>query len=255
MTDPDVPKLIEVAPRFHVRQEIDNMAWIDLGGFAVVVDTLEHAEKEAAVFDAIAETLGDTPIRYVLNTHTHYDHVALNAAFVRRCGSEIVNAETTDIPPEGKWFTGDRRRLQMLHTPGSHTREDCILWCPEDRVLLTGDLFGWGLIPLTTSLRDESAGRLVGLYERMIAFDAATVVPGHGPLCDTATLVRWVEYFRRLRRDAVRLTAEGLDDDAIRARLGPPEDMQDWWRFTQWKHADTRDKVLRSVRRGFLHAE
>ncbi len=248
----DVPKLIQVGEAFTIRQAVDNMAWIDLGEYAVVVDALEQGELEQEVLGAIAQTLPGRGVRYVLNTHTHYDHVALNAALVRRHGAEVVNNAAGAIPPEGRWFQGPRRRLLMLPLPSCHTEDDCVVWAPEDRVLLVGDIFGWGLIPLTGELRTETAALLVETYDRLIAFDAAVVVPGHGPLCSTAELKRWVEYLDWLIRGVRRACEGGLSDKAIRRQVAPPEDMAGWWRFLAWKHEDSLTKVLRAVRRGRL---
>jgi len=251
--DADTPKIITVGEGFYVRQEVDNIAWMDLGAAALVVDALEQARLEEEVFDAIARTLGDKPVRYVLNTHTHYDHTALNDAFRRRCGAEVVNQSTTPIGPDGRWFEGPRRRAWMLPAPGCHTAEDCIVWVPDDRALFVGDIFGWGLIPCG-GLDDQTAGLLVDTYDRLIDFDAATVIPGHGPLCTTAELKRWVEYFRWLIRGVAAAVAAGDKDKQIRRALPPPQDMADWWRFTEWKHEDSVDKVLSAVRAGGLGA-
>ncbi|MFW6108723.1 MAG: MBL fold metallo-hydrolase [bacterium] len=248
----DQPQLIAVADGLHVRQEVDNIAWADLGGYAIVVDALERPELEDEVFAAIADTLGDTPVRYVLNTHTHYDHTALNPAFERRCGAEVVNQRTADIPADGRWFQGESRRAQMLPMPGCHTREDCIVWVPEAQVLFVGDIFGWGLIPVMTRLNEATAQHLLDTYGRLIDFGAETVVPGHGPLCSTTELRRWTEYFTGLRDAVSRAVAEGKSDTEVLDAVPPPEDMADWWRFRQWKHEDSVTKVLGAVRRGDL---
>jgi len=252
-TDPtDIAKIIQVAEGFHVRQAVDNMAWIDLGDGAIVVDALEQPELETEVLEAIAATLPDRKVKYVLNTHTHYDHVALNATFVRRFGAEIVDNSAGAIPPDGRWFAGPRRKVLMLPMPSCHTEEDCVVWSPQDRVLLVGDIFGWGLIPLTRELRTETARLLVDTYNRLIAFDAAVVVPGHGPLCTTAELKRWVEYFHGLIADVGRACRKSLDDKDVLRQVVPPQDMKGWWRFLAWKHDDSAAKVLRAVRRGRL---
>jgi len=264
----ETPQVVTVSEGFYVRQAVDNIAWIDLGGFAVAVDALEHAELEDEVFEAIASTIGETPVRYMLNTHTHYDHVALNAAFRRRYGAEVIDNRSGGIPAEGRWFEGRRRRAQMIPLGGCHTAEDCIVWIPEDKALFTGDLFGWGLIPTTRPLDASLAQRLTDAYERMIAFDAVTVIPGHGPLCTTAELRRWVEYFGWLRRRCAELCATGAGDEVskrlilrlephgeIVRELSPPEDMLAWWRFVQWKHENSLSKVLQAVRRERLGAQ
>ncbi len=252
MTDPaDTPSIEKVADGFYVRQAIDNIAWIDMGGFAVVVDALEQGKLAKEVFQAIDETIGQTPVRYLFNTHTHYDHVALNRAFKKRYQTEIVNQRTTTIPAEGLWYEGERRRALMLPMPGCHTDNDCIVWLPEDRALFVGDIFGWGLISLTRNLNDETAQLLLDTHQRLIDFDPAVVIPGHGPLCKADELKRWVEYFRWLRDETRRACGEGMADKQITQLLAPPDDMKTWWRFLQWKHEDSVTKVIKAVRRGW----
>ena len=252
MVDPvETPTIISVAEGFYVRQAVDNIAWIDMGGFGLVVDALEQPELEQEVFEAIETTLKDRKIRYVLNTHTHHDHTALNRAFVRRFGAEIINQSTCRIPPEGKWLEGSRRRVLMLPMPGCHTSEDCVVWVPADRVLFVGDIFGWGLIPLSRDLNERTAALLKNTYKRLIDFDAAVVVPGHGPICTTAQLARWVEYFDWLHEQICDACAKGMTDTQITRVTPVPQDMMNWWRLEQWKHQDSLGKVISAVRRGW----
>ena len=251
-TDPvEEARLVSVAEGFYVRVAVDNIAWIDLGGAALVVDALEQAHLAGEVFDAIDATLGSMPVRWVLNTHTHGDHTALNEAFRRR-GAEIVNQRTAPLGAEGRWFEGPRRRVHMFPTPGCHTAEDCCVWAPGEKALFVGDIFGWGLIPLSAALNEESFRLLTDTYARLIGFEAATVVPGHGPVCTTAELTRQVEYYRWLIEQAAAAVAAGKSDSQIVADVAGPADMTGWWRFEQWKHADSLAKVLAAVRAGRL---
>ena len=251
-TDPaETPEIIKVSEGFYVRVAVDNIAWIDMGDHAIAVDALEQPHLKREVFDAIETTLGDKPVKYVLNTHTHYDHTALNAAFQRRFGSEIVNQRTCPLPDEGRWFEGTRK-VQIFPTPGCHTSEDCCVWSPDDSALFVGDIFGWGLIPLSSALNDRTARLLEDTYGRLIEFAASTVVPGHGPLCSTDELVRWVEYFRWVRQQVAQSIQEGKSDRGIISETAPPDDMTGWWRFVQWKHEDSLSKVVRAVRSGSL---
>ena len=252
-TDPDMPRLLTLAKGVFVRQEVDNMAWVDMGDHMLVVDALERPELEEEVFTAIRETLPDTPVRYVLNTHTHYDHVALNPAFTKRWGADIVNAKTRELPAEGVWFEGKARRVLMMPLPGCHTSEDCVVWLPEDRVLFVGDIFGWGLIPWDRPLTEAKRTELKTAYGRLLELGPEHVVPGHGPLCTGAELRRWLEYFAWLISSVKALDASLLSDvDTVAGRLPPPEDMQSWWRFCLWKHEDSLKKVARAVGRGAL---
>jgi len=247
----DIPSMEQVADGFFVRQAIDNIGWVDMGGFAVVVDALEQRELEEEVFRAIGETIGDVPVRYVFNTHTHYDHVALNGAFKRRLGSEIINRRTCKIPPEGRWYKGQRRRALLLPMPGCHTKDDCVVWVPEDRALFVGDIFGWGLISLTGHLNEKTERLLLETHQKLIDLGPAVVIPGHGPLCSVNELERWVKYFCWLRDEVARAVDTGLTDKEIKHTLAPPEDMKCWWRLVQWKHEDSVARVIKAVRGGW----
>jgi len=248
----DTPRIVKVSEGFFVRQAVDNMGWCDMGDCVLVVDALEQPHLEEEVISAIAESVGDKPVRYVLNTHTHYDHTALNEAFSRRFDAEIVNRRTSGIEPEGRTFEAPGRRICMIPTPGCHTSEDCVVWAPDDGVLFVGDIFGWGLIPSGGLLKGRLRGLLVDTCRRLIDFGAAVVVPGHGPVCTTAELVRWVEYFNNLVEVVANLAAAGQSDRQIAGEVPPPDDMLGWWRFVEWKHADSLSKVLASARRGSL---
>ncbi|MFW6066407.1 MAG: MBL fold metallo-hydrolase [Planctomycetota bacterium] len=248
----DTPKLIKLAEGVFVRQAVDNISWFDLGGKVAIIDALEDRGEADAVFGALSETIGETPVTCVINTHTHGDHVALNKTFRKHFGAEIINARTADIPPEGRWFQGPRRRALMLPMGGLHTDEDCVIHLPDDRILFTGDLFGWGMIPLIRGLNAETMQRLERVYERLISFDAETIVPGHGPPATTEHLRRFVRYLHELAAAARAGVDAGKSDAEILAELTPPEDMSDWWRFSEWKHDSSVQKVLRAVRRGKL---
>jgi len=248
----ETPTIVSVSDGFYVRQAVDNIAWIDLGEFAVVVDALEQPELEDEVFEAIRSTIDGKEIRFVLNTHTHYDHTALNDAFRREFGSEIVNQQTCRISPDGRRFDGARRSLLMLPMGGCHTSEDCIVWAETDKALFVGDIFGWGLIPAESGLDRRMAARLLETYKRLIDFGASVVVPGHGPVATGAELKRWVEYFNWLIDEVARAVAAGRTDAQIVTETPPPDDMKGWWRFVLWKHSDSLGKVAAAVRAGRL---
>ncbi len=239
-------EIIEIAEGFYLRQAVDNIAWMDMGDGVLIVDALEQERLESEVIAAIRDTMGDRPVEYVLNTHPHYDHVALNNAFAEHFGAKVFNARIAEIPSGGRWFEGPERKVHMIPMGGTHTAEDCIVWVPDDHVLFTGDIFGWGLIPTSRPLKDAVVERIDQVYQRMIDLDPQTVIPGHGPTCTKAELQRWVTYFHDLIEQVPKLKEQGMDAAAIQDEIDPPADMKDWWRFTEWKHEDSVSKVIKS---------
>lgn len=251
MSQPDdKPKLIEIADGLYVRQEIDNIGWADMGDGLLVVDALEHAELEEEVFDMMERTVPRKKVKTVLNTHTHYDHVALNRIFEKKHGADIVNHDTRSIPEDGLTFQGGDRTCRFIPLPGGHTDKDCIAWFPEDNALFVGDLFGWGLITCMTSAMPEVMAGLESLYNRMIDFEAATVIPGHGPLCTTEHLVRCREYHDWLADTVYAGVEDGKSIADLKSEIKVPDDMQDWWRLVEWKHEQNISKLVKGARKG-----
>ncbi len=251
------PKVKEIAERFWVRQAIDNISWFDMGGRAIIVDAGEAAPGLAeTVLHDIRRTLGNTPATWLLNTHTHYDHIGLNDAFRQEYDLDIIDGYDQQVRlGEGRWFEGPLRRARMFHAGGVHTEEDSCIHLPDDSALFVGDLFGWGLVPVNGDLTPEKIDHLLDIYRQLIGLQAETVIPGHGPNCSTAHLQRWVEYFHGLCETTVEGVRKGQSDEEVLEQLPPPDDMVDWWRFLDWKHDNSAEKVLRLARSGWMGLE
>ena len=247
MPKSDVPKLLEICSGVWVRQEIDNIAWVDMGEYVIVIDALENRGDSKSVHEMLLQTIGDKPVRYVLNTHTHHDHMALNKWFEKEYGAEIINFANKAIDPDGLHFEGTRR-LVMRHFPGCHTRDDCIIHLPDDRILFVGDIFGWGLIPWDGHFDESIRLHLIHSYDCLIGLNAKHVVPGHGPLLTTGELRRWLDYFNWVVRAVKEAVNNGHSEEDLCRNLEAPVDMKNWWRFMKWKHKDTLLKVMYAVR-------
>lgn len=241
------PELISVADGLVIRQGIDNIGWADMGDYVLLVDALEKASEADEVLESLRETMGNKALRYVVNTHIHPDHVALNSFLERRCRTKIVNAETykQQLSAEGGMaFTGSRRRCRIIPMPGVHTAQDVVVWFPDDGVLFTGDIFGWGLIPAIGRISNEVVDRLQDIYRTLIAWEPETVIPGHGPLASVQELERFSSYVDWLWDTSQAETQKGKIVEEIKKDLTPPADMQGWWRFVDWKHAHNVQRIL-----------
>jgi cyclase len=144
----------------------------------LVVDTGLAANADKVL--AAIKSISTAPIRYIINTHYHPDHVGGNEK-IRLAGSTIVGANVTgDIQdagvgaavishidvlnrmsaptgtaapsPEKGWptntFLGDQKKLyfngegvDILHQPAAHTDGDSIVFFRRDDVIATGDIF------------------------------------------------------------------------------------------------------------------
>lgn len=217
----------------------------------LVVDSFEDPAAASALL-AVIRTKTALPVRYLVNTHYHLDHVAGNGVF-RAAGATLLAQrnvrawERTDnlkffgdqatpaqramvaayVLPEVVYRDGieiylGQRRVDVSVLPG-HTGGDSVVSVPDAHVVFTGDLF-WGrslpnLIDANTAAQIDSTGRLVR------AHPDATFVPGHGPLGGAADVSAFRGYLVALRAAIAAEEAQGASGAAlesrVRARLEP----------------------------------
>ncbi len=168
--------------------------------------------KEGAIIDpggdakrilAEVERLG-LEIKYVINTHGHFDHTLANKEVVKATGAPLAihSADASMLtqgggafffgiigkasPPadvildEGQALTLGEIELQVLHTPG-HSPGSICLYSEDEGVLFDGDvLFNMGIGRY--DLPGGSYSVLTESIQRLLALpDETTVYPGHGP--------------------------------------------------------------------------
>lgn len=138
--------------------------------------------KESAVIDPGAEAdkilkeiqSSGAKVKYIINTHGHFDHVSANKETKEKTGAEIL----TGLKETDKIKVGNLS-LEVLHTPG-HTEDSiCLL---GRGFIFTGDtLFkgGYG----RTDLAGGSEVKMEESLQRLskILKPGMTVYPGHGP--------------------------------------------------------------------------
>ncbi|MDP6508533.1 MAG: MBL fold metallo-hydrolase [Chloroflexota bacterium] len=197
---------------FSVGPLATNTYLVRVGEVALAIDPGQGA---AEVLTEAAEQLGVT-IETVLNTHGHWDHVADNAALLRKVeagllihgdDAEMITTETPltfgmDLPWEPSTPTGlledgaevrvGEERFVVLHTPG-HTPGGVCLWWEEGEVLIAGDTLFAGTYG-RVDLPGSDPARMVESLRRLTELpDATRVYPGHGPETTIGAERDWME--------------------------------------------------------------
>ncbi len=143
-------------------------------------------------------------VRYIVNTHGHFDHVAGNAELkaldvplaihpadedllVRGGGAswfdvDYVASQKPSIElTDGKKLAAGNLEVQVIHTPG-HTPGSVCLYVPQDRALITGDTLFAGSVG-RTDLPGGDPRALTKSLERLLDLPGETTIyPGHGPM-------------------------------------------------------------------------
>lgn len=146
-------------------------------GDAVIIDPSYGID---AVLRAVDER--GVHVRYVLNTHSHEDHIVGNADVRARTGAKIVAHRLVPFTPDRRVDEGDeveagRLKFQVLSTPG-HTK-DSVLYLFEGHVA-TGDTLFVGECGRTDLPGGDPSEMFDSLLGRVVRLDDGLVVlPGH----------------------------------------------------------------------------
>ena len=190
----------------------------------------DEEEKDGAIIDPGGETRPllqkieeqQITVRYLLNTHAHFDHVAANASLkstfdvplglhpadrdllLEGGGASWFNLAYVPSPPpdieltEETTLTLGRLEIHVLHTPG-HTPGSICLHVPAENALFTGDtLFAKSVG--RTDLPGGDPQRLTESLRSLMSLSEDTeIYPGHGPAVTLAYTYRHNPWMRRLQ--------------------------------------------------------
>jgi cyclase len=217
---------------------------VSAGGDGVILVDDQYAPLTAKIKTAVA-AINPGPIRFLLNTHWHFDHTGGNENFgkggvvivahenVRRRMSveQFMTSFAQTIPasPAGAlpvvtfsdavtfYYNGDS--ITAFHVPPAHTDGDVIVWFRHANVVHMGDTFFNGRYPLVDLASGGSIEGLIGAADRVLAMADAgtTIIPGHGPLGDRAALQAYRTMLVTVRGRIKQAVAAGRTLEQVQA--------------------------------------
>jgi glyoxylase-like metal-dependent hydrolase (beta-lactamase superfamily II) len=188
---------------------------------AVLVDS-QLAPLVPGLLEAIA-SVTTKPVKLLVNTHFHRDHVGGNPALAGKVQAIVahanvparVEADQAKLAPGERGglptlLVGERDpekaarldvrldglELHLVHRRAAHTDGDLVVGMPSERVLHLGDLMFNGMLPFVDR---EGGGSFDGLVDTIAWLaswvpDDVRIVPGHGPVCGKKELVRYRDF-------------------------------------------------------------
>ena len=213
---------------------------------AFVIDD-QYAPLSEKILAAIA-AITDADVEFLVNTHYHGDHTGGNEAFgeagvlifahdnVRaRMSTDQFRAifgQTIPASPAGALpvvtfsdemtFHWNGDTIRALHVAPAHTDGDSILHFENANVIHMGDTFFNGYYPfIDVGSGGDINGIIAAGYRALaIANEDTAIIPGHGPLSDSAGLAAWLEMLKATRVSMQSLIDRGLSEDEALA-AGP----------------------------------
>ena len=231
------------------RNFISNAGFVITDGGVVVIDALGSPALAKALIAAIKK-LTAQPIRIVVVTHYHADHIyglqvfkALGARIIAHAAGQAYLSsdigaqrlassrqtlapwidDTTRLVGADEWVTGEKRfslgkqRFVIKPVGPAHTAEDIALFAESLGVLFVGDLMFKSRIPFVGNA--DSKGWIAALTE-IIKVAPRIIVPGHGSHSNNALReAKFTSDYLTYLRTVMTPAAVNLDsfDDAYRA--------------------------------------
>jgi hydroxyacylglutathione hydrolase len=147
-------------------------------GEAAVIDPSWDLDK---VFQTLKKK--DWLAKYIINTHTHFDHVIGNQQMAELTGAKIVQHKNSQLDKDIAVSDGDMIeiggiRLRVLHTPGHSKDSICLLY--DDQFILTGDTLFVGNCGRVDLPGSDAREMYYSLFNRLAKLDENLIVyPGH----------------------------------------------------------------------------
>jgi cyclase len=170
----------------------------------LVVDTMRDSDADAMVAE-IRRLAGSKPIRWIINTHAHADHVGGNLKvaeagesiiagnFVGQAGAEsanyaqIISHENVEMQmakaqpavpvhamPTDTFFVNEfelffnGEAVQLIHVPNAHTDGDVMVFFRKSDVLVAGDLLVTTAFPLVSAQPRGNLAGVIAALNRML---------------------------------------------------------------------------------------
>jgi glyoxylase-like metal-dependent hydrolase (beta-lactamase superfamily II) len=226
----NVPANVRNAPAPQVNvaaQEVADGVWLMAGGshnsvaiefddFVTVVDAPQNEARSLAVIAEINRLIPGKTIRYLINTHHHWDHLGGARTYVAKGATVVTHESNRDFyrdavfAPQIRTLSPDTLSRNPFATTGpgpaaletvtdrhfisdgertilifnvqnlEHAADMLMTYLPEEQILINADL--WGPPPAGAPPPANISASAVALYDniRRLNLDIATHVPIHG---------------------------------------------------------------------------
>ncbi len=223
----------------------DNVTMFDGPGGAVTVLNGPDGKFVVDTFVAPAwprlkaalDGLGNAPLKYVINTHWHFDHTDNNAP-LHAAGATVLAHENTkkrmsephDLPVLGLHFDpspaealpqqtfaashklqANGETLALQHVAPAHTDTDIYVHFQKAGVIQMADLFFNGMYPYIDPSTGGNINGMIAAADKILSLagNYIKIVPGHGPLGNKADLTKFRDMLITSRERVQKLKSAG----------------------------------------------
>jgi glyoxylase-like metal-dependent hydrolase (beta-lactamase superfamily II) len=205
---------------------------------------------------AALDRISQAPIKYLIDTHWHWDHTDGNG-WMHDLGATIIAQENTlkylsvatsvddwnytflAAPPGArptvvfktdKTLQFDGETVVLNNYGPGHTDGDVAVYFTQADVLALGDIWWNGYYPFIDNMHGggiDGMIRWVNAYLEQVT-DKTIIIPGHGPVGNRAQLIEYRDMLVAVRENVARLKKQGKSLDDVLETL-PTEKYDNKW--------------------------
>lgn len=211
-----------------------------------VIVTDPISSDAATWLKAKIKTFTEQPVRYVIYSHHHNDHItggsvfAETALFISQAAArpKILEAADPLTPVPDLTFT-DRmfidlsgKRIELIYTGRNHSDNSLVVLLPQDRLLFAVDF-----IPVETvayrALPDGYPDEWIDSLKQVEGLEFDTLVPGHGKIGKKEHVQQFRGYLEDLRAAVQEQVKKGASLEEAKKTVQLPK-YEQWQRYTDW---------------------
>lgn len=211
-----------------------------------VIVTDPISSDAATWLKAKIKTLTDQPVRYVIYSHHHDDHItggsvfADQASFISHAAAreKILQAADPKTPVPDLTFT-DRmsidlggKHVELIYTGKNHSDNSLVVLLPQNKLLFAVDFIPVETVAYRTMSSDYPEDWVESL-KRVEQLDFETLVPGHGKIGKKEHVRQFRGYLEDLRAAVEEQVRKGASMEEAKKTVQLPK-YEQWQRYADW---------------------